>query len=156
MAAQALDSVGERGAASRPPRQRTPAEWEHHDAVWIGFPSRKDTWRRAEDGSCPAQAVFAQLAGVIARRGGERVCLGASRGDMEVARAILEDAGLQVVAGGQGKDSGGGGDGEGGKAKANGSAKAKGNKPDVRLYQIEQDDSWFRDTGPCFSVGEEG
>ena len=117
--------------ASLERESRMPAEWELHERVWIGFPSRKDTWRRLEDGSCPAQAAFAELAALVATRGGEKVSICASSADVDAARQALRAVGLDV------------------------DVASKGDKEStaaVTLHEIEQDDSWFRDTGPCFCV----
>ena len=123
-----------------------PAEWEPHDAVWVGFPSRKDTWWRREDGSCPARAAYAQLAALIATKGGEAVNVCASAADLECAEDTLRKAGLRVVLRKEGR-------------KVEGEERQRRDATSsacVSLYQIEQDDAWFRDTGPCFCVGEDG
>ena len=49
-----------------------PAEWEAHQAMWLGFPSHENLW---QDDLIPAQAEVAALARTLSELGGERVRL---------------------------------------------------------------------------------
>ena len=76
---------------------KTPAEWDHHRAMWLGFPSHPELW--AED-LIPAQAEVAALARALAGPGAERVRLMA-RGEAAVAAAcdlLGPGSGVEVVA----------------------------------------------------------
>jgi agmatine deiminase len=64
---------------------RMPAEWERHEATWMCWPERPDTWRL---GAAPAQAAFAAVARVVAAS--ERVRMGVSARELGAARAALE------------------------------------------------------------------
>jgi agmatine deiminase len=75
-----------------------PAEWVHHRAMWLGFPSHAELW---EDDLPAAQAEVAALARALAGPGGERVRLltGSAQGEAD-ARAQLGDvAGVEIVPG---------------------------------------------------------
>ncbi len=63
---------------------RMPAEYERHSGCWMLWPERTDNWR---DGAKPAQAVFVEIATVIAR--GEPVTVGVSAAQYQNARARL-------------------------------------------------------------------
>ncbi|MDC7677101.1 agmatine deiminase family protein [Asticcacaulis machinosus] len=49
-----------------------PAEWEPHQAMWLGFPSHENLW---QEDLIPAQAEVAALARVLAEAGDEHVKL---------------------------------------------------------------------------------
>lgn len=49
-----------------------PAEWEAHQAMWLGFPSHEELW---QEDLIPAQAEVAALARVLAEMGDETVKL---------------------------------------------------------------------------------
>ena len=61
-----------------------PAEWELHDACWMLWPHRRDTWRA---GGAPAQRAFAQVANAIAVS--EPVRMGVTRSLCGSAREML-------------------------------------------------------------------
>jgi agmatine deiminase len=63
---------------------RMPAEWEAHDACYLVWPERPDTWR---DGAKPAQAAWIRLAEAIASS--EPVTVVASARQWRNARARL-------------------------------------------------------------------
>ncbi|WP_294390733.1 agmatine deiminase family protein [uncultured Sphingomonas sp.] len=68
---------------------RMPAEWTHHDAVWIGFPSHAELW---EDDLSPAQQEVAAFARAVHAGGkGEKVILVAN--DDETAKTAIDLAG---------------------------------------------------------------
>ncbi|KRB86461.1 agmatine deiminase [Sphingomonas sp. Root710] len=68
---------------------RQPAEWAHHDAVWIGFPSHAELW---EDDIEPARGEVIEFARAVHAGGrGERVILVAA--DDESADRARELAG---------------------------------------------------------------
>ena len=75
-----------------------PAEWAHHRAMWLGFPSHAELW---EDDLPAAQAEVAALAKALAGPGGERVRLLTGHPDGEAAaRKLLGDvAGIEIVPG---------------------------------------------------------
>src|SRR5688572_25039250 len=75
-----------------------PAEWSHHRAMWLGFPSHAELW---EDDLLAAQAEVAALAKALAGPGGERVRLLTGSDDGEAAaRLMLGDvAGVEIVPG---------------------------------------------------------
>ena len=75
-----------------------PAEWAHHRAMWLGFPSHAELW---EDDLAAAQAEVAALARALAGPGGDRVRLltGSPQGEAD-ARALLGAAeGIEIVPG---------------------------------------------------------
>jgi agmatine deiminase len=75
-----------------------PAEWEPHQAMWLGFPSHEELWQ--EDLS-PAQAEVAALARALCEVGGEHVKL-LVMGDQAQSAASLHLAdikNLEIVAG---------------------------------------------------------
>ena len=75
-----------------------PAEWSHHRAMWVGFPSHAGLW---EDDLPVAQAEVAALARALAGPGAERVRL-LVRGDAAetAAHALLgAGSGVEVVRG---------------------------------------------------------
>ncbi|MBX9815421.1 MAG: agmatine deiminase [Proteobacteria bacterium SG_bin5] len=64
-----------------------PAEWQPHEAVWIGFPSHADLW--TED-LTPARAEVASFAAAVDAEGqGERVLLVAADAEAEAAARAL-------------------------------------------------------------------
>jgi agmatine deiminase len=66
----------------------TPAEWDEHSAMWVGFPSHGELW---EDNLEPAQREVADLARALAGPGGERVRLLVCGDEAEqAARALLD------------------------------------------------------------------
>jgi agmatine deiminase len=65
------------------------AEWEPHDAIWIGFPSREAIWNHALDG---AQREVAALVRSLATKGGERVYLAVgTQAAFDRARTLVGD-----------------------------------------------------------------
>ena len=75
-----------------------PAEWSHHRAIWVGFPSHAELW---EDDLHAAQVEVAALAQALAGPGAERVRL-LVRGDAAktAAHALLGvGSGVEVVRG---------------------------------------------------------
>ncbi|MEX6634364.1 agmatine deiminase family protein [Hyphococcus lacteus] len=108
--------------------RRQPAEWAHHDAVWIGWPSAADLW---EDNLGPARAEVEDFVrGILFPGGdgsdirGERVNLvyrGAeAKSAAEIMRGRLPDPSL------------------------------------LALYEAPLGDIWLRDTGPVFATSETG
>ncbi|MDO1559470.1 agmatine deiminase family protein [Brevundimonas sp. 2R-24] len=81
-----------------PAALRTPAEWESHAAMWLGFPSAADLW--LEDLG-PAQEEVAALARVLAGPGQERVRLLVCGEDARArAEALLGGvSGVEIVPG---------------------------------------------------------
>jgi agmatine deiminase len=76
---------------------QTPAEWSHHRAMWLGFPSHGDLW---EEDLASAQAEVAALARALAGPGAERVRLMVRGDEAEAAaRALLEGSGVEIVRG---------------------------------------------------------
>lgn len=70
-------------------RALPPAEWEHHAAVWIGFPSHPELWEADLE---PARAEVTAFARAVHAGGeGERVLLVAA--DAEAAKAARRMAG---------------------------------------------------------------
>lgn len=104
-----------------------PAEWAHHDAVWIGWPSAADLWEdnlggaRAEVEDFIRAILFPGGAGSSVR--GERIELLANGREAltaaEIMRSRLPEPGLVVI------------------------------------HQAPIGDIWLRDTGPVFVVTEE-
>ena len=74
-----------------------PAEWAHHRAIWVGFPSHEELW---QEDLAPAQAEAAAFARALADPGGERVRL-LVMGDAAAAQAekLLDDAKVEIVRG---------------------------------------------------------
>lgn len=66
---------------------RMPGEFEHHDGCWMIWPERPDNWRL---GAKPAQKVFAEVAGQIARFEPMTVCV--SHAQYDNARHMLDDS----------------------------------------------------------------
>jgi len=108
--------------------RRQPAEWERHDAVWIGWPSAADLWKddlgpaRAEVEDFIRAIVFPGGAGSGER--GERVNLLANGREAvaaaEIMRSRLPEPGL------------------------------------VAIHEAPIGDIWLRDTGPIFVFAEDG
>ncbi len=66
-----------------------PAEWEAHQAMWLGFPSHANLW---QEDLIPAQAEVAALARVLAEMGDEQVKLMVmGEAAHEAARQLLSD-----------------------------------------------------------------
>jgi agmatine deiminase len=75
----------------------TPAEWSHHRAMWLGFPSHEDLW---EEDLAPAQAEVAALARALAGPGAERVRLMVRGDEAEAAaRVLLAGSSVEIVRG---------------------------------------------------------
>ena len=70
---------------------RMPGEFEPHEATWMLWPVRGDTWR---DGAGPVQEAFCEVAGAIAAA--EPVRMGVPPGQIERATAMLPP-GVEVV-----------------------------------------------------------
>ena len=68
-----------------------PAEFAAHEATWMLWPHRADTWR--EQGS-PAQRAYAEVAAAIAEA--EPVKMGVRRSQLEAARAVLPSS-VEIV-----------------------------------------------------------
>jgi agmatine deiminase len=67
---------------------RQPAEWAHHDAVWLAWPSHEHLWQEALP---DARESFVELARAIARDGGERLdVLCPDPSNEALARAALD------------------------------------------------------------------
>jgi|SRR5215217_84789 len=73
-----------------------PAEWAHHRAMWLGFPSHAELWREDLE---PAQDEVAALARALAGPGAERVRLMVAGDEAEAAaRARLDGvANVEIV-----------------------------------------------------------
>ncbi len=66
-----------------------PAEWEAHQAMWLGFPSHENLW---QEDLIPAQAEVAALARVLAEMGDEHVKLMVMGEDArKAAQGLLSD-----------------------------------------------------------------
>ncbi len=66
-----------------------PAEWEAHQAMWLGFPSHANLW---QEDLIPAQAEVAALARVLAEMGDEHVKLMVmGEAAHDAARRLLSD-----------------------------------------------------------------
>jgi agmatine deiminase len=76
----------------------TPAEWDEHRAMWVGFPSHGALW---EDDLAPAQTEVAALVRALAGPGEERVRLLVCGDAAEAAARSLLDgvAGVEFVRG---------------------------------------------------------
>ena len=108
--------------------RRQPAEWTHHDAVWIGWPSAADLW---EDDLGPARAEVEDFIRAIAFPGGagspargERVhllaCGAQAIAAAEIMRTRLPDPRM------------------------------------VTIHEAPIGDVWLRDTGPVFTIDDAG
>lgn len=107
--------------------RRQPAEWAPHAAVWIGWPSAADLWK--EDLG-PAQAEVAALIAAIVFPGGAA----GPRGERVELLARGETA----------------------RAAAEAMRRALPDPAFVRIHEAPIGDIWLRDTGPIFTLDEEG
>lgn len=72
-----------------------PAEWAHHKAVWIGFPSHAELWQEDLE---PARAEVIAFAGAVHAGGkGERVILVAADAEAGVAATAMAGGDADVV-----------------------------------------------------------
>ncbi len=68
-----------------------PAEWSHHDAIWVAWPSHEDLW---QDGLRAAQESFTELLRAVASAGDDaahlHVCVADSSADEGCSRALVD------------------------------------------------------------------
>ncbi|GJL92541.1 agmatine deiminase family protein [Hyphococcus sp.] len=108
--------------------RRQPAEWDRHDAVWIGWPSAADLW---EDDLGPARAEVEDFIRAILFPGG--------------AGSTLRGEHVHLLA-----------NGSGGLASAE-IMRARLPEPDLMtIHDAPIGDIWLRDTGPVFAKDDAG
>jgi agmatine deiminase len=98
---------------------RLPAEWEPHEATWLGWPHNAETWPgRLEE----AEGEFETLVRALLESEPVRILVQ----DPEHERHVQQRLG------------------------------PLNSDPRLSLHVVPSDDSWLRDTGPTFVVGEAG